>query len=72
MHNAIAPLLLSDAQPISEQCPPGPFLPSLFTDHDARWSGISLGSAVQAVTPPSSLCTPSLLTGGVTQHCASY
>lgn len=49
MYNGIAPVLLRDAQPISEQC-----LPS-FSDHDTTWSGLSwgqLGSPVQAVTQP--------------------
>lgn len=45
MYNAFAPFLLSDAKPISEQCPSGPFLPNLFADHDTTWSGISLGLA---------------------------
>lgn len=61
MYNAIAPVLLRDAQPISEQC-----LPS-FSDHDTTWSGLSwgqLGSPVQAVTPPSPWCAPSLLMVG--------
>ena len=49
--------------------PPLPYSsPSFHAEHDVIWYGTSLwlvGSAVPAVSPPSFLCTPSLLTDGV-------
>jgi len=56
----------TDAQPFPEQRPlhqPPPT--ALYAEHDAICHGISLGLAVLAVSPPSFLSTPSLLTVGV-------
>ena len=42
MHNAIAHHLLTDAQSVPEQWPLASFPPSLYTEHDIIWYGISL------------------------------
>ena len=55
MHNAIAHLQLTDAQPVPEQQPPASFPPSSHAECDAIWSGISLWSV--GVSCPG--CVPS-------------
>ena len=42
MHDAIAHHLPTDAQPVPEQRPPRPASPSLCTEHDVTWYGMSL------------------------------
>lgn len=74
MCNAIAPVLLSDAQPILSSVALVCLVAMIPWGLEYPWG--QLGSAVtpglQAVTPPSSWCAPSLLTAGLTQHCARH
>ena len=68
MHNAIAHRSLTDAQSVPEQwsTPPGQLPPVYIlgmTSYGLEYPFGQLGSAVPAVSPPSFLCTPSLLTG---------
>ena len=50
----------------SEHLPPSFFFPQVnIAEHDVIQYGISLWSAVLAVSPPNFLCTPSFLAGGV-------
>ena len=68
MHNAIAHHPLTNAQPVPEQQPPSPQPTSpvcLFsmTSYGMEYPFGQFGPAVPAVSPPSFLCTPSLLVG---------
>ena len=60
---------LTNAQPVLDQHPPANVPPSVLllsmTSHGLEYPFGQLGSAVPAVPPPSSLCIPSLLAGGV-------
>jgi len=50
----------------NSECPLFPPSPDCIAEHNISWHGISLWSvtsAVPAVSPPSFLCTPSLLSG---------
>jgi len=64
---------LTNARPVPEQWQPAqPPFPPLYklsmTFYGMGYPFGQLGSAVPAVPPPSSLCTPSLLAGGVSSR----
>jgi len=65
-HNAIAHHPPTDALPVPRQqpLPPIQFPPSFFVHRGMEYSFGQFGSAVLSVSPPSFLCTSSLLAGG--------
>jgi len=70
MHSAIAHHPLTDAQPVpEEQLPPPSQLPLVYMlsmmSYGMEYPFGQLGSAALPVSPPTPLCAPSLLTGGV-------
>lgn len=66
MHTTVAHYLPNDGQPVSEQQPLASFPPSLYTEHDVIWYGISLWPVwVIWVSCPNFFWPSSLLTGVV-------
>jgi len=68
MHHVIAHYMLTNAQPDPKQwpLPPGQLLPFYrfrMASHGVEYPFGQFGPAVLAVSPPSFLCTPSLLAG---------